>query len=205
MPFPLRLAVVAIAAFALGGAAALLLVPGAREALFSPVRSVVTGTALIGGPFSLTDHTGKRVTDQDFRGRYTLVFFGFVFCPDVCPAGLQVMTEAMERIGPEKAGRITPIFISVDPERDTPAELKEFVKSFHPRLVALTGTPAEVAAAAKAYRVIYRRVKDEKSKAGYTVDHSTFFYLMGPDGKFITHYTHSVRPEVLAERLAALR
>ncbi|HRD74782.1 MAG TPA: SCO family protein [Hyphomicrobiaceae bacterium] len=204
MRFSLRLAIVALAAFALGGAVALLVLPGAREALFNPVRTVVTGAATIGGPFTLTDHTGKRVTDQDFRGRYMLVFFGFIFCPDICPGSLQVMTEAMERIGPKQAGKITPLFISVDHERDTPAELKEYVKSFHPRLVGLTGSATDIAAAAKAYRAIYRRVADQKSKAGYTIDHTTFFYLMGPDGKFITHFTHGVLPDVLAKRLAAL-
>lgn len=198
----LRLVVIALAAFAIGAVAAIGIIPGARERLFAPLQTVVTGKALIGGPFSLVGHTGKRVTDKDYRGRYMLVFFGYTFCPDVCPAGLQVMTEALERIGPEKAKRVQPLFISVDPERDTPEQLALYVKSFHPSLVGLTGTPDEIAAAARAYRAIYRRVKDEKSKAGYSVDHSTFFYLMDPNGEFVTHFTHATPVDVLAEKLA---
>jgi protein SCO1/2 len=192
-----------LAGFAVGGLAALLLFPAAREKLLPGGNVRALGQALIGGPFSLTDHTGKRVTDRDFRGRYMLVFFGFTFCPDVCPSGLQTIAAALDKLGP-KAKEITPLFITVDPERDTPAQLATYVESFHPRLVGLTGTPAEIDAVIKAYRVYAKKVVDPKSTAGYTFDHSTFIYVMGPDGAYRTHFTHATSVDVMAERLAKL-
>jgi len=179
----------------------LLVVPGAMDKLLPTVGMRSVGVATVGGPFSLTDHTGRRVTDEDFRGRYMLVFFGFTFCPDVCPTALQVSSAALEKLG-AKADRVTPILISVDPERDTPEQLKSYVASFHPRLVGLTGTQEEVAAAAKAYRAYWRKVPDERSTAGYTIDHTSIIYLMGPDGKFITHFTHATSMDALAAGIA---
>ena len=172
----------------LGALAGLLLIPGALERLI-PKGAVSIGNATVGGPFSLVDHTGRRVSNADFSGRFTLVFFGFTFCPDVCPTALQVTSAALEKLGP-KAARVTPLFITVDPERDTPEQLKSYVGSFHPSLVGLTGTQAEIDAVAKAYRVYFKRVKDERSSAGYTMDHTSIIYLMGPDGRFLTHFTH---------------
>jgi protein SCO1/2 len=197
----LRLTLFILVGFVLGGLAALMLLPAAREKLLPTVNVRSVGQAMVGGPFTLTDHTGKRVSDQDFRGRTLLVFFGFTFCPDVCPSGLQVMAAALDKLGP-KAQNVTPIFITIDPERDTPAQLAAYVKSFHPRLVGLTGTPAEIEAAVKAYRVYAKRVADPKSTAGYTMDHSTFIYVMGPDGAYRTHFTHAISADVMAERLA---
>lgn len=150
----------------------------------------VTGKALIGGPFSLVDQTGKRVTEKDFLGRPMLVFFGYRNCPDICPSGLQVVSAALDKLG-DRAKTLQPVFITVDPERDTPEKLAEYLKSFSPRYIGLTGTPQEVAAAAKAYRVYYQKVEDEKSKDSYSMDHSAIFYLMGPDGAFITHIPHT--------------
>ena len=115
-------------------------------------RVQVTGKSLVGGPFSLVDQTGKRVTDKDYRGKYMLVFFGYTNCPDICPAGLQVMSAALEKLG-HRGDDIVPLFITVDPERDTPQKLAAYVKNFSPRLIGLTGSPSDVAAAAKAYRV----------------------------------------------------
>lgn len=196
----LRLALFIVAGFALGGLVALLALPAARERLIpaAGVRSV--GQALVGGPFSLVDHTGKRVTDKDFRGRTMLVFFGFTFCPDICPSGLQVMAAALDKLGP-KAQTVTPIFITVDPERDTADQLAAYVKSFHPRLVGLTGSRAEIDAAIKAYRVYAKKVPDPKSTAGYTIDHSTIIYVMGPDGAYRTHFSHATSVDTMAERL----
>ena len=139
----LRLALYILTGFAVGGLVALAVLPGVRERLFPGAASRPMGQALVGGPFTLTDHTGKRVTDQDFRGRFMLVFFGFTYCPDVCPTALQVMAAALEKLG-RKAEQITPVLITVDPERDTPEQMAMYVKSFHPRLVGLTGTPAEI-------------------------------------------------------------
>jgi len=157
----------------------------------------------VGGPFTLIDHTGKRVTDQDFRGKFLLVFFGFTNCPDVCPTALQVMAAALDKLGPN-AARITPVLISVDPAHDTPAVLATYVASFHPRLVGLTGSQAEIDAVAKAYRVYVKKVPDPKSTAGYTIDHSSIIYVMGPDGAYRSHFTHATSPEVMAERLSGL-
>ena len=188
-------------ALAAGALLALALVPGARDRLLPKDLSV--GRALVGGPFQLVDHTGKPVTDKDFRGRYMLVMFGFTFCPDICPSGLQVLSAALDRIG-RKADKVVPIFISVDPERDTPKALADYVVSFHPRLVGLTGTPEQVDKAAKAYRVYYKKVRDEASSAPYTIDHSALIYLMGPDGAYVAHFSHTTGVEAMAERLAKL-
>lgn len=158
-------------------------------------------TALIGGPFSLINQDGKKVTEKDFRGRYMLVFFGYTFCPDVCPTELQVMTRALQSMGPA-GDRITPVFISVDPARDTPEVLKSYVENFDPRLVGLTGTADEVAAAAKAYRVYYAKA-GKSGAADYLMDHSSNIYLMDPQGRFIKHFSYTTDANALAEALAA--
>lgn len=199
----LRLALYIAAGFALGGAVAVAVVPGVHDKLFHSATVKTMGQALVGGPFTLIDETGRRVTDQDFRGKFLLVFFGFTYCPDVCPSGLQVMAAALDKLGP-KAERITPVLISIDPERDTPAQLATYVKSFHPRLKGLTGTPAEIEAVTKSYRVYVRKVTDAKSTAGYTIDHSSIIYVMGPDGAYRTHFTHATSPDAIAERLSKL-
>jgi cytochrome oxidase Cu insertion factor (SCO1/SenC/PrrC family) len=199
----LRLALYIFAGFWFGGLAAFTLFPAARERLLPSVNVRSVGQALVGGPFTLTDDTGKRVTDQDFRGKFMLVFFGFTYCPDVCPTALQVMAAALDKLGPN-AERITPVLISIDPERDTPAQLAVYVKSFHPRLVGLTGSPAEIDAVAKAYRVYVKQVPDPKSTAGYTLDHSSIIYVIGPDGKYRTHFTHATSPDAMADRLAGM-
>ncbi len=199
----LRLALYVLTGLIVGGTAALAVFPEARARLMPAAGVKVVGQALIGGPFALTDHTGKRVTDQDFRGRYTLVLFGFTFCPDICPSALQVMSAALDRLGP-KADRFVPILITVDPERDTPMQLASYVQSFHSRLVGLTGTPAEIEAVVKAYRVYVRKVADPKSTAGYSIDHTSLIYVMGPDGAYVTHFAHTTNADVMAERLAKL-
>jgi len=198
-----RIALFVLAGLVAGVLGALALFPQARERLLPAAGVKSVGQALVGGPFTLTDHTGKRVTEQDFRGRFTLVFFGFTFCPDVCPSGLQVMAAAIDRLGP-KGSRITPVFISVDPERDTPKQLAMYVRSFHPRLVGLTGSPAEIEAVTKAYRVYVKKVPDPKSTAGFTIDHSSIIYVMGPDGVYRTHFTHTTDVRAMADRLAKL-
>jgi cytochrome oxidase Cu insertion factor (SCO1/SenC/PrrC family) len=199
----LRLALYIFAGFAAGALAAFVLFPAARERLLPSVNMRSVGQALVGGPFTLTDHTGKRVTDRDFQGKFLLVFFGFTNCPDVCPTALQVMAAALDKLGP--AGeRITPVLVSVDPERDTPALLASYVASFHPRLVGLTGTPAEIDAVTKAYRVYFKKVPDPKSTAGYSMDHSSIIYVMGPDGAYRAHFTHATSPDAMAERLSAM-
>jgi len=197
----LRLLAYIAAGLVLGALAALVTVPTARDRLFGPLKVASVGRALVGGHFSLVDHTGKRVSDTDFRGKFLLVMFGFTYCPDVCPSELQVISAALAKLG-DKAERIVPLFITVDPERDTPSQLASYVQSFDPRLVGLTGTASEIAAATTAYRVYARKAADPKSTAGYTMDHSALIYLMGPDGLYRAHFTPGISAEALAQRLA---
>ncbi len=153
-----------------------------------------------GGPFTLTAHDGRRVSDTDFRGEFMLVYFGYTRCPDVCPLDLLTMSEALKLLGPV-AGRIQPLFITVDPERDTPKLLADYVQSFHPRLLGLTGSEADIATAVKAYkvhRVKYTPANDPKT---YGVDHSSLTYLMGPDGKFRTLVPHDTTAARMADIL----
>ena len=192
--------VIGIAGAALGLAAAIALLPDLRERLLPSVGQQVTGKALIGGAFTLTDNTGKHVTDQDFHGKYTLVFFGFTSCPDICPAGLQLIAGALQKLG-TKAQLITPIFISVDPQRDTPEKLAAYVKNFDPRLVGLTGTPEEIAGVAKAYKVYYAKVPSKERPDNYTMDHTSIIYVMDPKGEFVTHFTPSTSVDDMAAKL----
>ena len=141
--------------------------------------------AAIGGPFSLTDQNGRTVTDQDLKGKPFLVFFGFTNCPDICPTTMFEISEVLKKLGPE-ADRTRALFITVDPERDTPAALKDYVSSFDPHIIALTGTPEAIAAVAKAYRAYYRRVPAKDG--GYTMDHLALVYLMGKDGRFVSRF-----------------
>ena len=162
------------------------------------------GRAAIGGPFTLVNHKGKTVTQADFKGKYMLVYFGYTFCPDVCPTELQVMSAALEALPPAKAAKITPILVSIDPERDTPAKLAEYVANFHPRLVGLTGTLKQVRAAGKVYKVYFKKAKDPDSSAGYAMDHSSIVYLMGPNGDFIKHFAYGTSSKKMADTLKKL-
>ena len=187
-----------IAAFTIGAltGAAVLLVTTPHGAI---VES--SGTALIGGPFSLVGADGKTVTDRDFRGRYVLVFFGFTHCPDICPAELQVIAQALDRLG-DKAAKLVPIFVTLDPGRDTPKAMADYVKSFGPSFVGLTGSPEAIAAAAKAYRVSYTKVENKASPSDYSVDHSALVYLMDPQGKYLAHFAYGTSAEDMAEKLS---
>ena len=159
------------------------------------------GEALVGGPFTLTDQEGRTRTEADFRGKLMLVNFGFTNCPDICPLGLQLMTDVMEMLGPQADEKVQPVFITVDPARDTPAVMKDYVAHFSDRMVGLTGTKEQIAAAAKAYRVYYKVHGDPATNPNYAVDHSGFIYLMGRDGKFLTHFTHDTPPGKMADAI----
>jgi protein SCO1 len=145
--------------------------------------TVTTGRPQIGGPFRLTSHTGATVTDQDLQGKPFGVFFGFTHCPEVCPTTLFELTERMKELGPD-ADKITFVFVTVDPERDTQAVLADYMQAFDPRIVALTGTADEIAAVAKAYKAFYRKVPTEGG--GYTMDHTAIVYLMDKQGQFVS-------------------
>lgn len=158
-------------------------------------------SAPIGGRFIMTAHDGKSITDKDFRGRYLLISFGYTYCPDICPTGLSTQASALELLG-EQSARIQPLFITVDPERDDVATMRDYVSHFHPRLVGLTGSPAMTARLAKDYRVVYQKVVTSGDAADeYTIDHTASLYLMDPDGKFIVKFAHAMDPAVMAERL----
>ncbi|MCS6879147.1 MAG: SCO family protein [Geminicoccaceae bacterium] len=157
----------------------------------------------IGGPLNLVHHTGRRFADSELAGKYRLIYFGYTYCPDICPLGLLTMSEALDRLPPPVAQKIQPIFVTVDPERDTPEVLAAYVASFHPRLIGLTGTIEEIEAVKRAYRVFARK-SEEKRGEDYLVDHSTFTYLMGPDGRYLAHFGHGTTPEQMAERLVRL-
>lgn len=141
------------------------------------------GRASIRSDFSLVDHTGKAVTDEDFRGKWLLVFFGYTYCPDVCPTTLNEIAEVVERLG-DKAAKVQPLFITIDPGRDTPERMAEYVAAFDPRIVGLTGTPEQIKAAAGSFRVYYEKSKDAETSDGYLMDHSAALYFMNPDGEF---------------------
>ncbi|HEY1876590.1 MAG TPA: SCO family protein [Rhizomicrobium sp.] len=161
-------------------------------------KTVITGQATVGGPFRLTDQAGKTVTDADFHGRYMLIYFGYSFCPDVCPTTLGVMAQALEKMGADSA-RIVPIFITVDPARDTPKVLADYMKAFGPQFVGLTGSDAEIKAVEKAYRVY--AAKRPLANGNYGMDHSSVMYLMGPTGKMVTVYDEAISPDDLAKDL----
>lgn len=149
----------------------------------------------VGGPFALIDQHSKPVTDRDFHGKYMLVFFGFTYCPDVCPTTLAVITAALDKLG-AKADRVAPLFITIDPERDTPEELRNYLDAFGSRFYGLTGSPEAVAEAAKAYRVYYKKRPMEGGT--YTMDHTSIIYLMDAEGKFVTNYSLEQGPDAIA-------
>lgn len=187
----------------------------ALSAALSSVLSACSGTApkqeaplegaRIGGAFTLTDQDGKTVKDTDFAGKHPIIYFGYSFCPDVCPVDLQKIAAGFalfEKQQPERAKAIQPIFITIDPERDTPAVLKAYVAAFHPRLIGLTGTPEQIKAVADAYLVMYKAQKPVGADAkGYLVDHSRQAYLMGPKGEPIALLPYDGTPEQIAAEI----
>ena len=188
----LALGLVALCCIAFAGYVGLTIFqPGARDRI------------PIGGPFSLVDHQGREVTDATYKGRYLYLYFGYTFCPDVCPTELFDMTQALEAFAaedPERAALVDPVFITVDPERDTPAVLRDYIANFHPRLSALTGSEAQIKAAVKAYRGYVKKQPSDDPEA-YLVDHTSFIYLMGPDGYYLTHFNVQDDPATMAARL----
>ena len=155
----------------------------------------------IGGPFALQDGNGRTVTDADFRGRWMMVYFGYTHCPDACPTALADMSAALDQLGPE-AKKVAIVFISIDPQRDTPAVMKDYVASMEAPVTALSGSPEAVAAAAKAYRVYYARHPGKDG--GYDMDHSSIIYLMDPRGRFAGNFTHETPPDRIAAKLKAV-
>jgi cytochrome oxidase Cu insertion factor (SCO1/SenC/PrrC family) len=193
---PIVRSTAAVALLLIVAAVLLLYTPWGR-ALWQGGDEAGPGAALIGGPFRLTDQNGQLRTDADFRGQYLLVFFGYSNCPDVCPTTLQTLTTALDKLGAD-AAKVTPIFITVDPARDTPSALKDYAANFTPRLVALSGSPADIAAVAKAYRIYYKNADDGPN---YSMDHTALVYLMGPDGKYLAHFGTEATADDIAKSL----
>lgn len=154
-----------------------------------------------GGPFSLVDQDGAKRTERDFDSRFLLVTFGYTHCPDICPTGLAEIARAIDLLGEQGAG-VQPVFITVDPARDTPARLKEYIGAFHPRLIGLTGSEAQVAAAARAYRVHRAKVLlPEAAPGDYLATHGSMAFLMDRDGEFVTLFPHGAEAEAMAETI----
>ncbi|SDE30399.1 SCO family protein [Rhodospira trueperi] len=155
----------------------------------------------IGGPFTLVNGAGETVTDSSFPGQYLLVYFGYTYCPDVCPTSLQTMADALNALDPAIVERIQPLFVTVDPERDRPADVAEYAGFFHPKLMGLTGTVEQVTAAARAYKVYFAKVEQPDSAAPYLLDHSAITYLMAPDGTLAAFFRHGEPAADMAARL----
>jgi len=157
----------------------------------------------IGGPFTLESGAGKIVTAADFRGKYMLVYFGYTFCPDICSTALSAMTTALGSLGPKTAD-LTPVFITIDPERDTPQVLRRYTAALSPNLIGLTGTPDEIAKVAREYRVYYSKHATGPGPDDYSMDHSSIIYLMGPDGRFIAPIPAGQSPAEMAADIRRL-
>jgi cytochrome oxidase Cu insertion factor (SCO1/SenC/PrrC family) len=177
--------------------------PAANEAADpSPeelIEGLLSGRAPVGGPFELTDQTGHRRTDADFRGKLVVLYFGYTYCPDVCPTELQSISLALDKLGPA-ADAVQPVFITVDPERDTPARLAEFVSSFHPRLIGLTGSLADIKKTAIAYRTFFAK-SNVVTPGDYSVDHTGFIYLVGKDGHYLGFLPPGASPDEIADAI----
>ena len=168
-----------------------------------PAKPLSYGEAQVGGDFSLIDHESQPFTQEQLKGRFALVYFGFTHCPDICPTGLMTITHALEALGKD-AQAIQPVFISVDPERDTPKALSEYLQNFHPSFIGLSGSDEQVKQTAAAFKVYYSKVEQPGSALGYLVDHSGYIFLMGPDGKYLAHFPHNVAEQTLTATLRKL-
>ncbi len=180
-------------AIILAGAACFWLLPAGQPP--AKVEATTASALTFGGPFELVDHAGRTVTDQDFKGRHLLIFFGFTSCPAICPMALQKVSDALQELGPG-ASRLTPLFISLDPEHDTPEVMADYIKNFDNRIVGLTGTAAQIDKAAKAYHIFYRRVRD--AEGSEQIEHTATFFLMAADGSYLAHIPPEVSPKKMA-------
>lgn len=187
--------------FVLGGAlaAALLAIVIALPAFLGTHRA--TSPAIlsgIGGPFKLVDQNGRTVTDADFRGKWLLIYFGYTHCPDACPTALNAIAEALDRLGPDRK-KIQPLFVTLDPERDTPAVLKDYTAAFQSNILGLTGSAEQIAAAAREYRIAFE--KHPTGDGDYGIDHSSLIFLVDPAGKANAFFSDQTAPDRLARRL----
>ncbi len=162
----------------------------------------IASAVAVGGPFELVDDSGAAVTDRSFGDRHLLIFFGYSFCPDVCPTELSRMASALDRLDASDVEQLQPLFITIDPERDTPEAMAEYVQAFHPDIVGLTGSDEQIAEVARAYRVFYAKV-DTGDPDYYLMDHSSFTYLMAPDGSNVAVFPYDTPPDEMAGAIRA--
>jgi cytochrome oxidase Cu insertion factor (SCO1/SenC/PrrC family) len=171
---------------------------GEQASAAQMMDDLMYGRGSVGGSFTLTDQNGKPRTDSEFRGKLMIVYFGYTYCPDVCPADLMAITQALDALGPSAQG-VLPVFITIDPERDTKV-LGEYIAAFHHSLVGLTGSPEQIRKVADAYKAFYVKVPDERG-AGYSIDHTGVIYLMGRDGEYLGFMPPQTSPDRLTEIL----
>jgi cytochrome oxidase Cu insertion factor (SCO1/SenC/PrrC family) len=183
-----------IASLLCGGLAAAAEQPSAAQMM----DDLMYGRGRVGGPFTLTDQTGKQRSDTDFRGKLMIVYFGYTYCPDVCPTDLMAITQALDALGPA-AEDVQPVFITIDPERDTTL-LAGYVSAFHRSLVGLTGSPDEIRKVANSYKAFYVKVQDERSR-DYSIDHAGVIYLIGRNGEYLGFMPPQTNPDRLTEVL----
>ncbi len=162
-------------------------------------EGMINNPADLGGSFELVSHKGEVTTQEAFKGKYTLVYFGYSFCPDICPTGLQNIAGGLDKLG-AKGENVVPVFISVDPERDTPDQLAQYVELFHPRMIGLTGSEEQIKSITKKFRAYYA-IRKDLGEADYPVDHSAFTYLMDPNWKLIAIFRHGATPDNFADAL----
>ncbi|XP_061761706.1 protein SCO1 homolog, mitochondrial [Nerophis ophidion] len=174
-----------------------------KEEMMEKERNKSIGRPALGGPFSLVDHKNKEVTSDDFLGQWVLIYFGFTHCPDICPDELEKMIEVVEELDKVKSlPKLTPILITIDPDRDTPEAMATYVKEFSPKLIGLTGSTAQLEQVSRSYRVYYSQgPKDEDND--YIVDHTIIMYLVGPDGEFVDYYGQNKRNMEISNSIAA--
>lgn len=172
-------------------------------AISQPASCGATSSVTIGGPFSLTAPDGTTVTDQTYRGKWLLVYFGYTFCPNTCPTTLLEIAAALEKLGPD-AAKVQPIFITIDPKRDTPGVLAQYTQSFDPRIVGLTGTPAQIAAVAQEYGAYYVAHQSGEGANDYLIDHSTYLYIIDPRGQFVQAFDADTPADRVADDLLRL-
>ncbi|MFC7048123.1 SCO family protein [Emcibacter nanhaiensis] len=199
--FPLPLGLLIAVAIAVLTAVWLISVIGSSPSSEGTARE--NAKALIGGPFELVSQDGETVTEKDFAGKYMLIYFGYTFCPDVCPTELQAMSTALDQIPAKRLAKIAPLFITVDPERDTVAVMKQYVALFHDKLIGLTGTVEQINTIKKTYRV-YAEKTESTAATDYLVDHTSIIYLMDPRGDYLSHFSYGTTPEEMAEKLNRL-
>ena len=192
-----------VALFALGLAIAACVVFASAPALSEPPAQTSGSAVTIGGPFTLSTADGLTVTHQTYRGKWLLVYFGYTFCPTSCPTTLLEIATALKRLGPD-AARVQPLFITVDPQRDTPEVMQQYTRSFDPRIVGLIGTPEQLAAAAREYGAYYVRHRTGSGADDYVMDHSTYLYVMDPLGKFVRAFDYGVSADRIAAALREL-